>query len=144
MTSWKLWGRALFVSAYADACDEGNLPDCDTAGPGDDWMDVSPDTPQTALDAGKRLALRIAALNGASIGELLNRAYAADGLDPECPDTYEPKYRSDFGHYLAMQSLGHGVGWFDDHAEFPLKLPYVEFYIWGQLPSGEFDIYTGI
>jgi hypothetical protein len=39
----------------------------------------------------------------------------------------EPKYVSDFGHYLAMQSLGHGVGWFDDHEHFELKLPLIEF-----------------
>jgi hypothetical protein len=33
----------------------------------------------------------------------------------------------DFGHCLAMESIGHGVSWFDNHAKFPLHLPYFEF-----------------
>lgn len=32
-----------------------------------------------------------------------------------------------FGSDLGMQIMGHGVSWFDDHAKFPLKLPYNDY-----------------
>jgi len=38
----------------------------------------------------------------------------------------EDAYLDSFGHYLAMQAMGHGVSWFDAHAKFPLKFPRIE------------------
>jgi len=31
-----------------------------------------------------------------------------------------------FGHYIAMQAVGHGVSWADDHPDLPFVLPNVE------------------
>lgn len=31
--------------------------------------------------------------------------------------------------YLAMQGMGQGVRWFDNHAKFDIKVPYVEVYL---------------
>lgn len=35
-------------------------------------------------------------------------------------------YLEDFGICLIMMTLGTGVSWFDDHAKFDLKTPYIE------------------
>lgn len=116
--------RALFVSAYADHCDEeGSDPNLPRAMCGSDWMDVAPPTPQYALDAANQLLGRIEQLNGTNIWALLARAVKADGHVYQQNEEYVRL----FGHYLAMQSLGHGVGWFDDHEKFELKLPHIEF-----------------
>ena len=32
-----------------------------------------------------------------------------------------------FGHYLAMEAMGHGVSWWDTHARFKIEVPDVEF-----------------
>lgn len=59
------------------------------------------------------------------VAELMVSAIEADhenkGRDLEPSDIAE-----DFGHYLVMMALGEGVSWFDDHAEFELKHPYIE------------------
>lgn len=54
-------------------------------------------------------------------------AAKADGMDPYVDGfEYPTDYARLFGHYVAMQSIGHGVSWFDEHAEFDLKLPSIE------------------
>lgn len=45
------------------------------------------------------------------------------------PSVDNGEYAREFGHYLAMQALGHGVSWFDDHARFDLTVPHSEFYL---------------
>ncbi|HYG24487.1 MAG TPA: hypothetical protein VEH04_17040 [Verrucomicrobiae bacterium] len=126
--------RTLFVTAYADAVESGEL-DAPGASGGADWMDVAPATPDNALAHAWRLIGRIEQCNRTSLACILAAACRADGVsfeklleDVELPDTARPRYTylSQFGHYLAMQSLGHGVSWFDDHEEFDLKLPYIE------------------
>lgn len=119
--------RALFVNAYADAADNGELPDgYDEAGSGEDWMNVAPETPRRFENEAWRLAGKIEQLNGMSIICLFNLACEADNVDMEDAGA---NYSSDFGHCLAMQALGTGVSWFDDHERFPIKLPYVEAYL---------------
>jgi hypothetical protein len=128
--------RALFVSAYADHCDEdGSDPDLPRAGPGEDWMDIAPPTPQYAVDTANRLLGRYEEANKTNIWALLFKAAVEDGEIPKDGTLMNlplPKYASDFGHYLAMMALGHGVSWFDDHVEFDLVVPHVEF-IWEEL-----------
>jgi hypothetical protein len=131
--------RTLFVNAYADHCEdgeynEGNGGPCEGCalwghndghpqpGGGQDWVDFAPETPPEALDAANLLAALITGRNGTKLESLLERAVKADG-NPEVND----KYLEDFGHYLAMQALGHGVSWTDDHAEFGYKSPRFEF-----------------
>lgn len=125
--------RALFVSSYADACDEGELTGHPGAGSGEDWMDVAPETPETALEVARSLALEYTRQNDVeTIEALLDRAMEADELAGQrWNGVYgDIRYRHELGFCLAMQSLGHGVGWFDDHAEFPLHVPMCEFHVW--------------
>lgn len=119
--------RALFVSAYADYCDsEGADPNLPIATCGTDWMDVAPATPQYAIDAANRLLGKFEERNHRSIWVLLAKAVEADEL-PVDHSHRDAEYVRLFGHYLAMGALGHGVSWFDDHEEFPLEFPYIEF-----------------
>jgi hypothetical protein len=63
---------------------------------------------------------RIAALprnGGCGIYTLRERAEEADG---HAPDPEE------FGRDIAMQHMGSGVSWFDDHARFVCDIPYTE------------------
>jgi hypothetical protein len=110
--------RALFVDDWARQQEERGRRWPARA----DLMDLAPRTPPRAVLAAARLARRIEQLNNTTMAKLYDRAVAA-------PERHlsEPTARL-FGHYLAMESLGHGVSWFDDHPEFPLKLPHVEYY----------------
>lgn len=69
-----------------------------------------------------RLCGQIQALNlGLGPGALVFLAYAADDAGESGPPSRE--YCMGFGHCLVMEALGHGVSWFDDHAEFELHFP---------------------
>ena len=136
--------QALWVTSYADYVremldsgmskreleEEGYA----VAGPGDNWSEVVP-APKGAQygvsQAGEALLEEYRRKNDADIDDLLARAAVADGIRPLHPTTgeeseIEDDYAESFGHYLAMMALGHGVSWFDDHAEFPLKVPQME------------------
>ena len=116
--------RTLFVCAWADAEENAGR----SHGHGVNLMDVAPATPESAKAFALYLAGRIHEANGKSLLLLIFDAARADNYPH--PEKYlEPEYVEDFGHCLAMQSLGHGVSWFDDHASFPLKVPQVEFYL---------------
>lgn len=114
--------KAFFASAWADQCEEagesGQLS-------GVDIMDVMPSTlDPAAIHAARTLAFDMVAANGgASLESLLERVQAvADG-------DREPTAEM-FGHYAAMQAMGHGVGLgdaFGSAAREAVKVPYVEF-----------------
>lgn len=59
----------------------------------------------------------------ARLADLYDQACAADRLADKELDSPEA-----FGSDLGMQIQGSGVSWFDDHAAFPMELPYME---WG-------------
>ena len=131
--------KAFFVTAYADFVEEGHstdneLTDEDRAarlalprpGAGQDWMSYAPEPPPAAYALAGQLWQGIAdqkdifgtRLNGfCGVISLAERAKEADGEDPD-PE--------EFGHYLAMQAMGHGVSWFDDHEEFGCEIPDIE------------------
>lgn len=110
---------------------------------GQELMDVAPPTPDYARLEAARLLGKLEAANGNCISTIMfhaARADAQDRHDHEAPDS--PHWKSDaeiaaarlddgdakeFGHCVAMQALGHGVSWFDDHARFELKVPRIEF-----------------
>lgn len=131
--------RAIAVSAYANASDEGELPEgSPKPGPGQDWMDYAPETPVRALLVARRWADRIIREPGNccfTLWQLASRARVADF--PETPtdtiDAIPTDYAESFGRNLAMQMMGHGVSWFDDHAEFPLVVPHAECPQWDEL-----------
>ena len=113
--------RAFFASAWADAADES---DDSPIGPGTEIMDVMPsDVDPAAVHAARTLRMDIERINGASIAQLMARIQSmADG---DRPATVEF-----FGHYAAMQTMGHGVGLHDafgSEVYESIKVPYVEF-----------------
>lgn len=57
------------------------------------------------------------------LADLYDQGCAADHANDMELDSPEA-----FGSDLGMQIQGHGVSWFDDHAAFPMELPYHE---WG-------------
>jgi hypothetical protein len=137
--------RAFYVSAWAERQEEKGRSFA-----GQELMDVAPKTPKFVRDFALMFAGRLHEANdcAGSLLVLLNEAAKADvletkGLDKsevplwfqhpylesEVSELTDDKYASDFGHYLAMQAMGHGVSWFDDHAKFDLKVPHVEFYL---------------
>lgn len=114
--------RALWVCAFADWVEEQGPSARRKYGAhnGAKWHDVAPDAPDEAADAGKELAEMFRRANGKDLLMLLGLAAKADGV--KATDTYAES----FGHYMAMQALGHGVSWFDDHAQFPITFPRFE------------------
>lgn len=113
--------RAFFASAWADAADESeNSP----IGPGTEIMDVMPsEVDPAAIHAARTLRMDIERINGASVDTILGAIQCiADG---DRPATMEF-----FGHYAAMQAMGHGVGLHDAFGQEvyeTIKVPYCEF-----------------
>lgn len=118
--------RALWVSAFAQWAEE--QPPARrrelAPGAGKGWSDVAPATPGSATVGARQLARQIERANGDQpLVDLLAAAAAADRRRAT-DDAF--LYAEAFGHALAMQALGTGVSWFDDHARFPLKVPRFE------------------
>ena len=115
--------RTLFVEAWANYIEEEH-PEQTRGWAGMDLMDIAPETSPWAHRRAKDLYLKIEEINGLhSILKEVERLDADEDL---------------FGHYLVMESLGHGVAWSDDHEPHNLELPFIEtqwdgkrFYIWG-------------
>lgn len=122
--------RTLWLCAYADGIEEteGDKITGPRPGAGEDWDDYAPDTPAEALHKATELA---ATIGGEQLETMEIDWIEATGLDAER-----------FGHCVALQSLGHGVGLSDDvpygtDYERP-ELPPIEFHIWdvASLPAG--------
>jgi len=107
--------RAMFVTAWADREEEKGR-----SHGGHDLMDVAPKTSKDALIAARALGKAVVADNHAgSLTELYERALSVGGKGDARV----------FGHYLAMEAMGHGVSWYDNgNPEFGLKLPHFEYY----------------
>ncbi len=107
--------RALWVQAWADAAEEQGET---LSG---ELMDQAPETPPQAHEAAKELAVALEQSNG-PLSHLWEKAATAKGKH------YSEPTVEDFGHYLAMSALGHGVSWEDDHPDVGIKLPSMEFH----------------
>ncbi len=110
---------AFFASAYADQAEECGQP---LAG---EIMDQLPDDiDPAALHAARTLAFDMERKNGTTIKEIYHLAerLPKDGADRELTGDL-------FGHYCAMQSMGHGVGLesFGYAVVEEIVVPYVEF-----------------
>lgn len=113
--------RAFFASAWADMADECEV---EAWPPGAEIMEYMPDTVDSAaMHAARTLRLDVERINGATVSDLM-RIIKKHG-DGDRPNTMEF-----FGHYAAMQAMGHGVGLSDafgrDVAD-KIKIPYMEF-----------------
>ena len=113
--------RAFFASAWADLAEESengpNLSGCEI-------LDVMPGKlDPAAIHAAKTLVMDMETANGKPIAEIL--AYAISEHDGDRAPT-----AAFFGHYCAMQAMGHGVGLHDAFGQTvyeTVKVPYVEF-----------------
>jgi len=109
--------RALFVSAWGSREEERGR-----SHGGEDLMDIAPATSLAAKREARELAEEIEKDNGKRLDELYEIAAAAPGKHYKDPNP------NDFGHYLAMEAMGHGVSWGDNHPAFGLKrLPHLMF-----------------
>lgn len=112
--------KAFFACAWADYSEQ--------IGPhypaGCEIMDVMPDElDPAATSAAADLASEMEKQYGATLPELLEKARGAPERYADRP--CDPEH---FGHYAAMQAMGHGVGLESvcDRAAFP-DMPYMEF-----------------
>jgi hypothetical protein len=110
--------RAMFVCAWSDEEEQAGR-----SYPGEELLDVAPETPPEAVCEAWRLAGHFEALNRGSLWVLLNRALRADGETSEEAQDNADEQADDFGHYLAMRAMGHGVCWEDDHVDFCCVYP---------------------
>lgn len=107
------------------------LEEMDQAPTGKRYEDLVGETPIVALYKASEIAGAIEQSNaGASIIDLYTNALQAEGLQDS------PALRKEFGETIALQSLGHGVSWFDNHAKIPLEFP---FYLENDITLGKAD-----
>lgn len=112
---------AFFASAWADQCEES-----ENAGilSGQEIMDIMPtDTDPAAICAGESLLADMERINRCSIDVLMD--IVEDLGDGDRDNTIE-----NFGHYCAMQAMGHGVGLrdaFGVKVHDRIKVQHVEF-----------------
>lgn len=117
--------EAFWGSAWADAMDEHG----EGVGMGAQVMDVMPEVPEATKAFARESASKLCAANGVkTLGELLVRAAKADGCeDPGENYNRFGTYARSFGSDMAMQMMGHGVSWADDHEDFECEVPYVTY-----------------
>jgi hypothetical protein len=130
--------RAFFANAYAEQFEEAKDPGVNPAGC--DWMDLIPEeTDEHATHAVATLAYALQSTNpkcrmdGAFGLDLLFAVAVAARLRRADESAHEAGDRELtpelFGHYLAMQAMGTGVGLesFGEHVREAIIVPYVEF-----------------
>ena len=118
---------AFFCSAYADMAEQSDSRKAKrlvASMSGRDWMDVLPDEIDTAaVHAARTLMNDMAVKNNASVQALY-------GIVCEHGRGDRGAIAEMFGHYCAMQAMGHGVGLadaFGDVVDEKITVPYVEF-----------------
>jgi hypothetical protein len=124
---------AFFASAYADQADDAGQPLY-----GDIMEQMPAQTDPAAVHAARTLVIALQSANPELFGHWRAEGFAdVDGL-PYMLDVCRqlPSDGADreltpelFGHYLAMQAMGHGVGleMFGDAVRDAITVPYVEF-----------------
>lgn len=108
--------RGLFVNAWDDAEREAGR---EHRG---ELMDLAPETIPEAVDAAEDLARQFEEENQKAFDVMYEEASDMEG------HRVEPT-PEDFGHYTAMQALGHGVSWRDDHPDHGFKVPHVDYVV---------------
>lgn len=118
--------RAFFASAWSDACEEsgnaGIMSGCEI-------LDIMPDEiDPAATRAADKLVAMLEAFHGMPIASIYSNAmqtWIDDGKSGDRP--FNPEI---FGHYAAMDAMGHGVGLLDcfgDTVSNFVNVPYLEF-----------------
>lgn len=118
--------RAMFVSAWGDLEEDQGR-----SYPGQDLMDVAPETPDYVLIKANECAEAIEKANFAPLDALLTLAFTAEHKGKRDKNISITEWIGEnaelFGHYLAMEAMGTGVSWSDDHARIHIKIPDYEF-----------------
>lgn len=125
--------RTLWVTAWADELEERSRRH-DVAArarmrdwPQKDLMDLAPETPQAAKNLASKLAFTLESEGPCVLEDALTRALWADLAQPSerfsSRQESVEEYAGSFGHYLAMEALGHGVAWSDDHVDHVFDMP---------------------
>jgi len=100
------FSETLWACAWADWADEaGKLP------AGCEITEVMPKIPRSAEDAAERLYERFCEIDS-MFGFKLIATMVRDGSD-----------MLTLCHYLAMEAMGHGVSYSDDHSEHGIAMP---------------------
>lgn len=111
----------FWLQGWADAMDEAGLPL-----PHNINEDSSPEPPEALTDFGMKFGQDLSDVNGGRpLWEL------ADDVGVGHHEL------EDFGYYLAMESLGHGVAWSDSHDDHGLKVPSTEVHFELEDPEDE-------
>jgi hypothetical protein len=120
--------KAFFASAWADMQEEKDSDDESRVNlSGKEIFDVMPSTIDPAAEhAARTLAMDLERANGASIVAVFCKAKRIALETKQGDRDLTPE---NFGHYLAMQAMGHGVGLesFGDAVRDAITVPYVEF-----------------
>ena len=118
--------QAFWASAWAGWCDECGPG---TAGNGSDVMDEMPEeVDPSAIKVANELAEALEKRHGMGLEALFNRAVEISERDD---DGDRPRTAEMFGHYTAMEHMGHGVGLWDalgDKACKFVDVPYGEYH----------------
>ena len=123
---------SLHAQAWADAAEETMQSGAKKRPypPGAEITDCCGKPTEQAKFAAAQIMGQVQVLNKESIILTLQRASQADGFEiGTYPHTSEEEeYAFDFGFALGLMVTGSGSSWFDDHEEFDLDKPLVEFY----------------
>lgn len=113
--------KAFFASAWADACEEAEQ---ESMLSGKEIFDIMPaEIDPSAIHAAETLYMDLERINQRSIEDMMLCIEESGNGDRE--NSIES-----FGHYAAMQAMGHGVGLHDAFGSGiyeTIKVPYVEF-----------------
>lgn len=109
---------AMHLTAWANWAEEEGGPGLQP-GP---IEDQAPPTTRKAQRSGKAFIRRLEQGNRATINQMYWAALQMPGRHLRKPT---PEL---FGHYLAMESMGHGVAWSDDHPDPEFDTPAWEYY----------------
>ncbi len=117
----KYAARVVYVSSWGDWMEE-NGRGAELSGR--EMMEMAPKrTPLSATRWARRLVATMEKMNGLSLSTMWEHAKAGGSFGGKVP-TIE-----DFAFCTAMEALGHGVGWGDDHPEHGFFIPSAEFYL---------------
>lgn len=112
--------RAFFVDDWARFQEEEGegIP------AGVELLSWAPATSDEAFSHAFDYAQRLKNENEQSLIKLFSEACEADSN----AKFNNNQHAREFGHYLAMSAMGHGVSWFDDHARFEINIPHSNYY----------------
>lgn len=113
--------RAYFVDQWARSQEDKGR-----SFSGQDIMNVAPRTPRRFIGEAWRVVGHFECAARMSIHCIIAKVHrteygAASGFGDD-------DFASKLGHYMAMQAMGHGVSWADDHKDLWFKVPHCEVY----------------